>query len=82
MNKKRDEFRKSFAGLNKHSKQKAIKHLEMLIACEQSNPPITPPTIEQLQRVPGWLKLKICVILFLYTWQYRLAEIGLKMGGL
>jgi hypothetical protein len=82
MNRKRDEFRKNFAGLNKHSQKKAIKYLEMLIACEQSKPPIPPPTIEQLQRVPHWLIWKIAATLFIYTWQYRLAEIGLKIGGL
>jgi hypothetical protein len=40
-----------------------------------------PPTAEQWQRVPGWLKWKISILLFAYTWQSSLAEIGLKLGG-
>lgn len=40
-----------------------------------------PPTSEQWQRVPTWLKLKIVVILTWYSIPLWLAEIGLKIGG-
>lgn len=81
MDKNRDEFEKNFKQLNKKNQRDTVKYLRVLIASEKGKHKFTPPTAEQWQRVPGWLKWKIAVILFAYTWESLLAEIGLRLAG-
>jgi hypothetical protein len=40
-----------------------------------------PPTPEQWQRLPTWSKARIVLLVFIYSWESWLAEIGLKIGG-
>ena len=50
MDKKRDEFAKSFKGLNEKNQRDTVNYLRVLVASEKSKYKFTPPTAEEWQR--------------------------------